>query len=199
MDVAILSSRMTAVRQRLNRNTVIEMAVALADSEGIDAVTLQRIADDAGVKQPALYRHVSGIDDVLTQLALRARDMLAASLHTAHSGLTRDAAVQSVAVAWRSFVQQHPGLYSATDRVPSVGDPAVEASLRLVVAELDASLLGYRLSDTERGHCARSLRSALHGFCVLEKDHGHPEPYAIDAGLDNLIHLFCRGVESMEQ
>lgn len=190
---------MTSVRQRLNRETVIEMAVVLADAEGIDAVTLQRIADDAGVKQPALYRHVSGIDDVFTQLALRARSMLATSLRISQTGLIRDDAVRAIAFTWRSFVRQHPGLYSSTDRVPSVGDPAVEESLRRVVAELDQSLVGYQLSNADRGQCARSLRSALHGFCVLEKDHGHPEPYAIDAGLDNLIHLFCRGVEWMER
>ena len=36
----------TATRQRLNRALVIELAAVIADSEGIDAVTLQRIAND---------------------------------------------------------------------------------------------------------------------------------------------------------
>ena len=49
---------MTQARQRLNRACVVEMAAHIADAEGLDAVTLSRIAADAGVKQPALYRHV---------------------------------------------------------------------------------------------------------------------------------------------
>jgi len=57
---------MTTVRQRLNRATVIDMAADLADTYGIDAVSLQRIANDAGVKQPALYRHVTGIEESAT-------------------------------------------------------------------------------------------------------------------------------------
>jgi AcrR family transcriptional regulator len=189
---------MTAVRQRLSRSLVIELAAAIADNEGIDAVTLQRIANDSGVKQPALYRHVSGIEDLWKELALLARRLLAESLTTARQGLTRRQAVHSVATAWREFVQRHPGIYTATDRVPSVGDPDIEASLSEVVNALDAALDGYPLSMAQRSQCARSLRSALHGFCVLEKDNGHPEPYALDEGLDNLVELFCLGVEALE-
>ncbi len=174
------------------------MAAAIADAEGIDAVTLSRLAVDAGVKQPALYRHVSGIDELRKLLSLRARDLLVETLTSAVNGRHRDDAVLAVARAWREFVQTHPGLYSATDRVPSVGDTDIEASLAQVVAALTSALNGYRLSDAQRAHCARSLRSALHGFCVLEKDHGHPEPYALDRSLQNLVELFCRGIETLE-
>jgi AcrR family transcriptional regulator len=189
---------MTAVRQRLNRNLVIEMAAAIADSEGIDAVSLQRIANDAGVKQPALYRHVTGIEELWKLLALQARQMLAAQLRLASTGVTRQEAVAAVAQAWRRFVQQHPGLYSATDRVPSVGDKEIEESLQGVINALVHALGGYSLTDAQRGHCARSLRSSLHGFCVLEKDLGHPEPYGIDESLNNLVELFCRGIRTFE-
>jgi AcrR family transcriptional regulator len=188
----------TAPRQRLNRDAVIHMAARLADAEGIDAVTLSRLASDAGVKQPALYRHVEGIDELWRLLSLRARSMLVDALSAAIDGRSRDDAVLSVARAWRQFVSEHPGLYSATDRVPSVGHHEVEASLSRVVDILSTSLDGYRLTTAQRAHCARSLRSALHGFCALEKDHGHPEPYALDTSLDHLVQLFCRGIHSLE-
>jgi hypothetical protein len=89
-------------------------------------------------------------------------------------------------------------LYSATDRVPSVGDADIELSLTRVVATLTAALDGYQLTPAQRAHCARSLRSALHGFCVLEKDSGHPEPYALDNSLTQLVELFIRGIETLE-
>lgn len=188
----------TTPRRRLNRETVIDMAATLADTEGIDAVTLSRLAADAGVKQPALYRHVEGIDELWRLLSVRARRLLVASLSESVRGCSRDDAVRSAARAWRRFVRDHPGLYSATDRVPSIGDPEVEASLSSVVESLSTALDGYHLTTAQRAHCARSLRSALHGFCVLEKDHGHPEPYALDTSLDHLVQLFCRGVQSLE-
>jgi AcrR family transcriptional regulator len=159
-------------KQRLNRATVIDKAMLIADAEGIDAVTLSRIASDAGVKQPALYKHVTGIEELWMLLSLRARDLLVDALSSAITGTTREHAVLAAAQAWRSFVQEHPGLYSATD--------------------------GYELTPAQRAHCARSLRSALHGFCVLEKDHGHPEPYALDNSLTQLVELFIRGIETLE-
>ena len=185
-------------RQRLSRSTVIEMAATIADAEGIDAVSLSRLATDAGVKQPALYRHVSGIDELRKLLSLRARALLVQELTNAINGCARDAAVLAAAHAWRKFVHTHPGLYSATDRVPSIGDADVELSLTQVVTTLTTALDGYQLSDAQRAHCARSLRSALHGFCVLEKDHGHPEPFALESSLQNLVELFCRGIETLE-
>ena len=185
-------------RQRLSRSTVIEMAATIADAEGIDAVSLSRLATDAGVKQPALYRHVTGIDELRKLLSLRARALLVQELTNAINGCTRDAAVLAAAHAWRKFVHTHPGLYSATDRVPSIGDADVELSLAQVVTTLTTALDGYQLSDAQRAHCARTLRSALHGFCVLEKDHGHPEPFALESSLQNLVELFCRGIETLE-
>ena len=189
---------MTQQKIRLSRATVVDMAAIIADSEGIDAVTLSRIAVDAGVKQPALYRHVTGIEELWTLLSLRARDQLVKQLTEAISGTTRDSAVFAIAHAWRGFVQQHPGLYSATDRVPSVGDLDIELSLTRVVAVLTQSLDDYTLTESQRAHCARSLRSALHGFCVLEKDRGHPELFALDESLNQLVELFCRGIETLE-
>ncbi|MEY3559263.1 MAG: hypothetical protein RL374_1969 [Actinomycetota bacterium] len=185
-------------KQRLNRATVIDKAMLIADAEGIDAVTLSRIASDAGVKQPALYKHVTGIEELWMLLSLRARDLLVDALNTAIAGTTRDHAVLAAAHAWRTFVQEHPGLYSATDRVPSVGDADIELSLTRVVATLTTALDGYQLTPAQRAHCARSLRSALHGFCVLEKDSGHPEPYALDNSLTQLVELFIRGIETLE-
>lgn len=193
------SLRSPTSRQRLNRATVVDMAAVIADAEGIDAVTLSRIASDAGVKQPALYKHVSGIDELRMLLSLRARDLLVQDLTNAVHGHTRDSAVLAAANAWRQFVHTHPGLYSATDRVPSVGDADIELSLARVVAALTTSLDGYILTEAQRAHCARTLRSALHGFCVLEKDHGHPEPFALDTSLQHLVELFCRGVETLEK
>lgn len=186
-------------RVRLSREIVVDMAARIADTEGIDAVTLSRIAGDAGVRQPALYRHVSGIDDLLVQLSLRARHMLVEDLAAAIEGTTRESAVHAAAHAWRDFVRDHPGLYAATDRVPSVGDPDVELSLARVVSTLSSALDGYALTQSQRAHCARSLRSSLHGFSVLERDHGHPEPYALDRSLVGLVDLFCRGISSLER
>lgn len=184
---------------RLNRATVVDMASAIADAEGLDALSLTRIATDAGVTQPALYKHVAGIDELIRLLALRGRDLLSSRLTAAIGKKNRENAVKAVASAWRAFVKEHPGLYEATDRVPIFGDTDVESSLDLVVGAITSSLNGYDLTRSQRAECALALRSSLHGFCILEKDRGHPRPESIDKNLNQLVKIFCKGVEALER
>ena len=188
---------MSSVRTRLNRETVVDIAMRIGDAEGIDAVTLQRIANEAGVTQPALYKHVTGVEELWKLMSLRGREILADDLRAAVAGRSGDSAVLAVARAWRGMARAHPGLYAATDRVPVLGDPEIETALWRVIDALSASLDGHGLDDETRAHCARSLRSSLHGFVTLERDGGHPEPFAIDESLDRLVSLFCAGLRAL--
>ena len=52
-------------RESLTRTAVLRAAVALADSEGLDAVTMRRLAETLEVVPMALYKHVADKDDLL--------------------------------------------------------------------------------------------------------------------------------------
>lgn len=182
---------------RLTPSQVIDCASRIADAEGIDAVTLTRVANELHVRQPALYRHIDGIEALWKALALRARELLVAQLTQSAIGRSGEDAVRAVASAWRQFVHDHPGLYTATDRVAVAGDPELEASIDRVVGVLALVLGSYALGPAPAVHAARSLRSALHGFVVLEKDHGHPEPFGLDESFEHLVTLLVAGVQAI--
>jgi AcrR family transcriptional regulator len=59
------------VRERLNRDAIVSGALALADREGLDAVTIRRLAQDHGVTPMALYWHFKEKDELLDGLAER--------------------------------------------------------------------------------------------------------------------------------
>lgn len=44
-------------KERLSRETIVDSALALADAEGLEAVTIRRLAQDQGVTPMALYWH----------------------------------------------------------------------------------------------------------------------------------------------
>jgi AcrR family transcriptional regulator len=50
---------------RLSRATVAEHALKLADTEGLDSVTIRRLAQDLGVTPMALYWHFKNKDELL--------------------------------------------------------------------------------------------------------------------------------------
>lgn len=51
--------------QPLTRQLLFERALAIVDAEGLDALTMRRLAAEVGVQAPSLYNHVSGKDDLV--------------------------------------------------------------------------------------------------------------------------------------
>jgi AcrR family transcriptional regulator len=59
---------MSRPRQRripLTRDRVVSAAIALADDEGIEALSMRKLAKDLGVEAMSLYNHVSNKDDLV--------------------------------------------------------------------------------------------------------------------------------------
>ncbi|GLY18381.1 TetR family transcriptional regulator [Kineosporia rhizophila] len=57
--------RSAASKERLSREAIVTSALALADREGLDAVTIRRLATDHGVTPMALYWHFKDKDVLL--------------------------------------------------------------------------------------------------------------------------------------
>jgi AcrR family transcriptional regulator len=61
---------------KLDLESVVDTAVALADDAGLDAVSLRRVASRLGVTPMALYRHVENKEDLLDAMAERLYESL---------------------------------------------------------------------------------------------------------------------------
>jgi AcrR family transcriptional regulator len=57
--------QMTEPRPRLNRDLVLRAALELADRNGIDALTMRKLAQELGVEAMSLYHHVANKVDLL--------------------------------------------------------------------------------------------------------------------------------------
>lgn len=183
-------------KKPLDTEQVVRAAAVIADRDGLDSLTLTGIADELGVAQPALYRHVESYSDLIRLLGLRGRELLAEALGNAAIGVSGDDAVAAIGHAWRGLATEHPGLYAATDRFPCAGDAELEAAVDRIVEIICQALAGFRLSDDHRVHVARSLRSAFHGFAHLESGDGHPQPHDLDDTFDSMIELMCAGIRN---
>lgn len=54
-----------AGRRRLSADIVLDAAMAVADRDGLEALTMRALADELGTKPMTLYHHVDGKDAVL--------------------------------------------------------------------------------------------------------------------------------------
>ena len=180
----------------LTTESIVTTAGDFVDEFGPEAMTLTKIADELGVTQPALYRHVDGLADVWRELGLATRATLADNLAEAGVGRTGPDAVSAVASAWRDFGLANPGRYRAADRHAVAGDPALEAAAHRTIAVLERALQGFDLDDDQLRFAADTLRSSLHGFVSYELGNGHPDQDRVDASFDRLVDHLCAAFRS---
>jgi AcrR family transcriptional regulator len=178
-------------RAGLDRDAVVSAAAALADVDGLEGLTLARLADRLGIRPPSLYAHVHGLDDLRARLADRGARELEAVLQAAAAGRARGDALSAVAGAYRAYAREHPGTYAALQRASDLG--AAEAGGQVVEVVL-AVLRGYGLEGDDAFHGVRIVRAALHGFVVLESTGGFQIPLDLDETFARLVATLDRGI-----
>ncbi|MFH8447450.1 TetR/AcrR family transcriptional regulator [Streptomyces sp. NPDC018026] len=89
--------------ERLDRAEVLSIALAIADADGLEAVTLRRIATSFGVTPMALYWHFKDKDALLDALVERALDEIDLSD-------SDEADLRTVITAILRVLRNHPAL-----------------------------------------------------------------------------------------
>jgi AcrR family transcriptional regulator len=184
------------VKTTLDHAAVVRAAAALADQQGLEAVTLGAVAARLGIRPPSLYNHVAGLPGLRDSLALLGTRRLGDRLARAAIGKSADDAVIAIGHAYRTFAQEHPGLFAAAVRAPRPENAAWVEAARSVVDTVLAVLGAYNLSEDEALHAVRGLRALVHGFSVIESAGGFGLPLDLDVSFDYLLRLFTRGLRS---
>jgi AcrR family transcriptional regulator len=184
-------------RQGHNRLGVVEEAGRLVDEEGLEALTLTRLAERLGVRPPSLFNHVANLADLYRMLALKSSAELADALEAAYTSTTSQGRIASTLGAFRRYIKAHPGQYAAGFRVTreeAFKDPdfrreegrILELCLRVLAdegIEGDAAL-----------HAVRGLRALAHGFAGLEVAGGFGLPYDVEESFARLVRVFVAGL-----
>lgn len=181
-------------RRGLDRARVVETAAAIADAEGLEAVTLARVASELGVRSPSLYNHVAGHEGLLRGIAAQSTRELAVALRRAATGRAGNDAIMAVAEAQRSYAREHPGRYATTVAAPTGGDAEHAAAAADAVDVLTAVLGGSGLEGDELIHAVRALRSAVHGFAALEAAGGFALAVDTDVSFRRLVEALTGGI-----
>jgi AcrR family transcriptional regulator len=187
-------------RAGLDDTAVVAAAAELADADGLDSLTLARVAATVGVRAPSLYSHVDGLEDLRRRVGARGARELAEVLGRAAQGRAGSDALLAVAEAYRAYARAHPGRYAAAQRARELSrsDEAVAAGGAAVEVVL-AVLRGYGIEGEEALHATRAIRSALHGFVLLEAGGGFALDLSIDESFTRLIATLDRGLRRVEQ
>jgi AcrR family transcriptional regulator len=181
-------------RRGLDPAQVIGAAADLADAEGLESVTLARVAAALEVRTPSLYNHVDGLDALRRGIALRGILELTAVLRDASVGRSGEDALRAIAHAQRAYAHARPGRYAASAVAPPPDDETWLAAAAEGVAVIAAALRGFDLRDDEEIHAIRGMRAAVHGFAALELAGGFGMPVDVDVSFDRLVDTLAAGL-----
>lgn len=187
-----------ARRIGLARADVVGAARAIADAEGLDAVTLAAVAARLGIRSPSLYAHVDGLEGLRRELALAAAAAMAETFRAAVAGRSGLESLAALAVEYRKFAGSHPGLYAAAQRAVKPGeDDELYKALAAVVLPVFSSLAEVGADAADQVHLTRVFRSALHGFVVLEQAGGFGMPESIDESFRRMVDVLISAVRDV--
>ncbi len=184
-------------RAGLSTAVVVAEAARIADEVGLERLTLAMVAKRFGVALPSLYKHVPGLDALLQKVSALAVAELAEEMVTAATGRAGADALRAMASAQRDYAKRHPGRYPAAQRVPDPADPAHVAAGEKAVGASFAVLRGYGLDGDDLIDATRAVRSAVHGFVMLEIAGGFGLPQDVDRSFDRLVSLLEQGLQNL--
>lgn len=129
-------------RPGLSAQAIVDAAVRIADAEGLEAISMARVAAKLGFTTMSLYRYVASKDELL-QLMFNASAFGAESIVL--EGDDWRSRLRSWAIIQRDMLDLHPWI----TRMPMAAPPASPNSLHFVERALEA-LDGTGLADAEK-------------------------------------------------
>jgi AcrR family transcriptional regulator len=185
-------------RSNLTKQTVVQAAADLINAEGLEALSLGRLAKELGIRTPSLYNHVDGLPGLMRELSILNARNLADHISEAAIGQRGPEAIKAIMQAMRAYIKESPGLYLSTVRASGTQaevDPELEQEEARSVKVGIALMSAFGLQGEDAIHAIRGLRSLVHGFATLEISGGFGMPMDLDESFARLVDLFIAGLE----
>jgi AcrR family transcriptional regulator len=162
---------------------VVAAGRRLLEEEGVEALTMRRLADRVGIRAPSLYKHLP--DKAALEAAIIATGLqdAAAAFEAAVEG-SGGGGLVALAAAYRRFALEHPHLYRLMNNGPLPREhlpPGLEERTAAPVLRVAGSQAR-----------ARAVWAFAHGMVMLELDHRFPPDADLDAAWQAGIAAFQR-------
>lgn len=164
----VASSKTGESSTRLDRQLIVHGALKFIDRDGAQGVTMRALAHDLGVGPMALYRYVSGREDLLEAVVALLLEDVRRDLD-ADSPTSWQEYLQTLAHSVRRIAVDHPAAFPlVATRHPAA--PWLRPPLRSLdlVEDFLQRLSGYGFTDKQIAGAYRAFSSFLLGQLLLE-------------------------------
>jgi AcrR family transcriptional regulator len=152
----------TKQRERLTRDRIVDAAMHVMDTEGLEAVSMRRVAREVGVEAMSLYNHVEDKDDLLQAVCDRIMVAFEFPEETDDWVETCKAAARS----WRKVLRAHPDVMRLFAETHGPSPSSLES---LKPTEFALRLLrNGGLSDRDTVQAFHVFGGYIQGFVMME-------------------------------
>lgn len=155
-------------RQGLTRAGIVQAAIELIESEGLQRFSLRELAKRLHVRAASLYNHIRNMDELYTEIGYYAISELKRAQLDAIAGKKRAQAIEALADAYHRFGRERPEIYQVIMSLPMIKNDALLTAAGDIVEPIMTVLDGYTLTELQKMHLQRVLRSIMHGFLSQE-------------------------------
>ena len=179
---------------QVDRETIIAQAWHLIEAEGVDNLSLSKLAKSLGIKAPSLYRHVSNKASLLQAVNLYTTQQLIAALNQAVAETNGTASQQLAALlrVYRSFAHAHPHTYilafTNTDDALRPDENVLE-QMALPLQALMSTVSG----ETNSLAALRGAMALVHGFVMLELQGQLRRGGDLAADFEKVVEAYLQG------
>lgn len=153
----------------LTRQDVIQAAIRCIDAEGEQALGVNRVARELGIKPPSLYNHVDGNEDLRKAVAVEGWRLVLELLEVLQESEEVGGLLKSIMQTYHQFATERPALSAvlATTPIDPFDEEFFDIEVALIVENMRA-LQRFNLSDRERVAAAHYIRATNQGYIALE-------------------------------
>ncbi|MEO3783876.1 TetR/AcrR family transcriptional regulator C-terminal domain-containing protein [Actinocorallia sp. B10E7] len=165
----------------LSRERIIEVALGLLDTEGLEAVSTRRLAAELGVSGPSLYNHVATKDELLDAVADTVLTEVDLSMFAGLSPGSRPGwrdALYAWAHSYRAALAAHPNVVPVMARGPGRRRP----NMLRVADAVFGGLVDAGWPRREATRVGALMRFFIIGSALASFAGGFPDDAAVYAG-----------------
>ena len=189
---------LTEPSKRIDREAVIAAAAAIADAEGLEAVTLASVAHALRKKVSSLYNHVDGFEGLIHGVALLAVREIADVLWKAGLGRSGADGIIAMANAFRDFMIRHPQRFRAAQQT-RIYDNELMAEYNRCNQAIYAVIASFNLSKEQIAHATRIFTASIVGFCAVYDGPTRLELHPpVGNTFDIMVDMIARLIADME-
>ena len=162
-------------------NEIVTAARKLVEAEGVEALSMRRLAQILGIRAPSIYKHLP--DKQALENAVISTTFEEQAVAFAGAVAESEDPVAAFAAAYREYARNHPHLYRLMTERPLDRDGLAPGAEEHAAAPIVAALGGDR-------DLARAVWAFAHGMTILELNSRFPADADLDAAWQRGLDAF---------